>query len=290
MQHIRPLTRLLPFSARHGARLALDDLTARAGRLADTHAESSNPLGRAYRRAYLRRRFRSLAPLLAPGELVFDVGANVGLWTDGLRGLGCRVVAVEPQAACADRLRTRRRNDPLVTVVEAAVASREGEIELFLAPSSEQATTSSAWMDAMISRGGVPASYWQRSIRVPARTLDDLIDEFGEPAYAKLDVEGAEGDALAGLSKPLRIVSFETHGQTYAEARSCVDRLLELGDYEFVLGAGDFPRFDGRGWGSREALLAALQALPFGWNNAFARLRGHTAPRRPAIAPSIRAK
>lgn len=272
MQRIRPLTRLAPFAVRRRARLALDGLAARATRLADAHADSSNALARVYRREYLRRRFRSLAPLLGPGDLVFDIGANVGLWTDGLRRLGCRVVAVEPQAACANRLRKRCADDPLVTVVEAAVARHAGEIELFLASSSEHATTSSAWMEAMTSRGGVPPSFWQSSVSVPARTLDDLIAEFGEPAYAKLDVEGAEPDALAGLSRPLRLLSFETHGQTYDEARACVERLLELGDYEFVLAAGDFPRFEGRDWGPVESLLAALEAAPFGWNNAFARL------------------
>ena len=40
-------------------------------------------------------------------------------------------------------------------------------------------------------------------------TLDTLVAEYGEPAFCKIDVEGFEVEALKGLSRPLRALSFE---------------------------------------------------------------------------------
>ena len=46
-------------------------------------------------------------------------------------------------------------------------------------------------------------------IRVPCTTLDCLIEEYGRPDYIKLDIEGAELDALAGLSSRVDLISLE---------------------------------------------------------------------------------
>jgi len=107
---------------------------------------------------------------------------------------------------------------------------------------------------------------------VPVRTLDDLIDEFGEPAYIKLDVEGSESAAIAGLTRPVRLVSFETHGQTRDDARLAVARLLELGPYEFNLSPGEFQQLQWTDWRAQAEVLRALEDDRFGWNNVFARL------------------
>jgi FkbM family methyltransferase len=230
-------------------------------------------VSRGYRAWYLRRRFAGLVALLPRNALVFDIGANVGLWTDVLRSAGCRIIAVEPQADCAAQLDSRYAGDAGVTVVAAAVAESEGELDLYLGGSTEHATTSRHWMNDMVARAGYEADYWRSALKVRAITLDQLIERFGAPDYLKLDVEGSELSALRGLSRPLPLVSFETHGETVDDARACITRLLELGDFEFNLTPGDFPSPLWPEWRAGEDVIRALEAGQHGWNNVLARRR-----------------
>jgi FkbM family methyltransferase len=263
----------IPFTVRHRGRQILDELRKAPRHYASGSFQPRTRLGRLYGEWYRARHFRAFfTPLLGSGDLAFDVGANVGLWTDGLVRVGCRVVAVEPQRACADRIRERHREDSRVDVVVAAVGGGSGETELFLTDVSEFASTSRRWMSAMVERGGYPPELWDRAVTVPMLTLDDLIGEYGVPSYVKLDIEGSEPDALRGLSRPVRLLSFETHGHTLSDAAECVGRLGELGRYEFNLSPGEFPAFEWRDWRGDGPLLEALESFPFGWHNVFARL------------------
>jgi hypothetical protein len=70
---------------------------------------------------------------------------------------------------------------------------------------------------------------WEDRITVSMTTIDRLIDEHGEPALVKIDVEGHEPLVLAGLGRPLRWVSFEFSRDYLDDARRCVDRLASLG-------------------------------------------------------------
>lgn len=262
----------VPFAVRHALRTFVDHAASRPRHYASGSVVPRTRVHRSYQRWYRRRHFRRFfSPLLAPGALVFDVGANVGAWTDALHALGCRVVAVEPQPDCAAVIAAAHRGDRGVDVVEVAIADAPGDTSLFLAAHSEQASISVAWMQSMIDHGGVAAGTWHRSVSVPVRTLEQLIARFGVPDYVKLDVEGAEPAALRGLRTPVALVSFETHGQTLGDAEACIARLLELGHYEFNLTPGEFPALEWREWRGADDVAAALAAEPFGWNNVFAR-------------------
>ena len=265
------LRRRIPFTVRHRVRRLTDRIVSTPGRAARGAAGGEDIVSRAYSAWYVRRRFAALRKLLPSDALVFDIGANLGEWTAVLRSTGCRVVAVEPQTDCVERLRERFKRDPRVTVVAAAVGGRTGEADLFVAQGSEHTTTSRKWMDDMVSRGGFQRSYWEQAVTVPMRTLDDLIQEFGEPHYVKLDIEGSEPVALRGLSHALPLLSFETHGETTDDATACVERLFQLGRYEFNLTPGDFPTPLWPEWIGGEQLLGTLRAQAHGWHNVLAR-------------------
>lgn len=44
------------------------------------------------------------AQFISPGDLVFDIGANVGSYTEMFLRLGAKVVAAEPNRECALRV------------------------------------------------------------------------------------------------------------------------------------------------------------------------------------------
>ena len=150
-----------------------------------------------------QRRLRSLySQWLEAGDLVFDIGAHVGNRTRAFAALGCRVVAVEPQPHVAALLRTLAGRIPDVTVVEAAVSDRTGRVRLAVSDRTPTvSTTSDAWREARGHEAGFAGVEWNRTVEVEATTLDALIAAYGEPAFVKLDVEGAEAAALQGLSR-----------------------------------------------------------------------------------------
>jgi FkbM family methyltransferase len=184
---------------------------------------------------------RFYGEFVRPGDLVFDVGANVGDRTAVFRALGARVVAVEPQSFCLDRLRKVFGADPNVHIVAAGLAASPGTMELSICDAAPTISTmSTTWRDA----GRFANSHqWTRTETVPVTTLDALIDEYGTPAFCKIDVEGFELSVIEGLSRPLRCLSFEFAREFMEQTSACMRRLADLGGYRFNVSLGESMRF-----------------------------------------------
>ena len=157
-----------------------------------------------------RRMRRLYRQFVSRGDIVFDIGAHVGNRTRALAALGCRVVSLEPQPDCARLLRAIFARSAGVTVVEVAVGSSPGRADPALSDRTPTVTTlSPSWRAARRADQDFAGVEWNRTIEVPVTTVDALIERFGMPAFVKIDVEGAEPDALAGLSHRVPVLSFE---------------------------------------------------------------------------------
>ena len=64
---------------------------------------------------------------------------------------------------------------------------------------------------------------------------------------------------LAGLTRPVPVVSFEYLPWTLDESAACVARLQDLGDYEFSWSIGEEFKLASERWLAAEGLLAALR-------------------------------
>ncbi|NEV65157.1 FkbM family methyltransferase [Thiorhodococcus minor] len=203
-----------------------------------------------------------------PGALVFDVGSHVGDRIASFRRLEARVVAVEPQAALCRVLRLIYGRDPRVDIVTAAVGGATGEAELHVNLLNPTVSTASpAFIEAARSASGWESQVWERRARVLQVSLDDLIAEHGRPAFIKIDVEGREADALAGLSVPVAALSFEFTTLQPELVPHCLERCRDLGPYRFNAALGETQRLVHESWLSAEAMADWVAGLPHAANS-----------------------
>ncbi|MCG7364361.1 FkbM family methyltransferase [Roseomonas sp. ACRSG] len=224
-------------------------------------------IGRSLRTYYAPGRAAALdafqARFLHGGELGFDIGAHVGDRTASFRRLGARAVAVEPQPRLARLLRLLFGRDEGVARVGALVGAQAGEASLRLNHANPTvATASEDFLAAAAGAPGWEGQHWDDAIRLPVTTLDALAAEHGKPDFIKIDVEGFEAQALAGLSSPVRALSFEF---TLIQRDMALDalRIVEgLGPYSFNACLGEDMRFALPAPTHAGTLARWLEALP----------------------------
>jgi FkbM family methyltransferase len=125
---------------------------------------------------------------VAPGDTVFDIGANLGNRTETFVALGARVVAVEPQAELAQQLRDRYAGNPNVTVLDCALSDSAGEAEMLISDAHTLSTLATEWPEKVTSSGRFADNTWNEKRIVRTRTLASLIEQHGAPAFCKIDV------------------------------------------------------------------------------------------------------
>jgi FkbM family methyltransferase len=128
-----------------------------------------------------------LPDIVRPGQTAYDLGASVGFFSVALGrlvGPSGHVIAFEPQSHTAIEAVAAENHLPWITVIHRAVADYVGE---------------GVMVDETASLSPVEG----RGVRVPVTTIDAFVyDEgFAPPQFVKVDIEGAEGIALAGMTR-----------------------------------------------------------------------------------------
>jgi FkbM family methyltransferase len=199
-----------------------------------------------------------------PGDLVFDIGANIGNRTRVFADFGARVVAVEPLPHCYWALRWMFKFRPQVTIVGVAVSFDETPKLLTQFEIDAISTLQREWIEVSETSGRFGKLTVARELTVPCTTLDRLIERFGIPAFTKIDVEGSELDVLRGLSRPAGTLSFEFTPELLHLADQCLARLKVLGYQKFQFSAGESMAI-GNQWLDATSLRADLaQRCEFG--------------------------
>jgi FkbM family methyltransferase len=202
------------------------------------------------------------------GDLVFDIGAHVGDRVASFRRLGARVVAVEPQPAVVALLRLfyGRRAD--IAIEAAAVGRLAGRISMMInAENPTVSTVSPAFVSAARDAPGWENQNWRKSVSVPVTTLDALIGKHGTPAFIKIDVEGFEEEALLGLSRPVKALSFEFTTIQRQIAIACIERCAALDYRRFNAALGESQTFVNADWVGGEEIVRWLAGLPHAANS-----------------------
>lgn len=142
-------------------------------------------------------------------RVILDVGANIGLAALYFRARfpDAEIVAVEPDPQTFAKLEQNVGGDARIRAVNAAAAAERGELELFQ-PAGYSIASS-------LKRSG--DAEHDSHVRVRAETLDGLCTELGleRIGLMKLDVEGAELEALRGFARrdAVSVILGEAHPQ-----------------------------------------------------------------------------
>jgi FkbM family methyltransferase len=145
---------------------------------------------------YERPLTRHLRKVLRKGSVFYDIGANVGYFTllaSELVGGEGEVHAFEPVPANSELLARNIEQNNIQNVIlnEIAVSNESGTLTLFL----PDVAINTGWASI------VPSDRRHKELRVTAIALDDYVGQAGvrSPDVIKIDIEGAEPKALAGM-------------------------------------------------------------------------------------------
>jgi FkbM family methyltransferase len=179
------------------------------------------------KRQLQQNRMRLFRSFVRAGDLCFDVGANKGDYSAALRGVGARVVAIEPQPSCLRELNARFRGDNFVNIVSTAVGAERGTETFYVREISGHSGLVKDWIGTnIVSR-----------VQVPVCTLEELFAEYGRPRYIKIDVEGYESAVFAGLKSAVDLISMEYHllENDVLQKLTIIERLSEISPLSFNL-------------------------------------------------------
>jgi FkbM family methyltransferase len=172
--------------------------------------------------------------LLKPEDIIFDIGASVGLMTVHAANLvkHGKVYAFEPDPDTANRLRHNVELNHFFNVeyVDWAVSDNQNETILF----TDGACGAAPTLRKQEGRAIAP----QGQIKIKTRSLDQAIlsGDLPLPTVLKIDIEGAEGLCLRGASQLLdgkfnsrpRLVFLELHPEFLPSFSTTSDEIHDL--------------------------------------------------------------
>lgn len=220
-----------------------------AGRTVSFHTETVNEFMRSRSLMNERDILEDLSRSLEPDDVFYDVGGNVGMYTcvAALELERGAVVAFEPEPKNANRIEENLELNGLTAEVSrTALSDENGTVELALAGE-----------DVGEGKHAIATDGETGTVQVDAAKVDTLVrdGELPPPTVVKVDVEGAELQALRGMKKTLerdcRLVYVEIHtenishyGGTAEEVHSLledsrfeVDEVGRRGGQQFVRGS-----------------------------------------------------
>ena len=174
--------------------------------------------------------------ILRPGDLALDLGANAGDVSERLLKTGADVIAFDPEPWAVDKIKARLGDHPNYTFHHAAVGITDGTVRMYRAANFANNEKNASVKSTIISGGRMIDESEGQGIDVPVINfvafIKTIIEERGQIAFLKMDIEGAELDILqamdeANLFQNIRCTVVETHEREFRDLRPRFKQLRE---------------------------------------------------------------
>ena len=212
---------------------------------------------------YRNLRMLFYSEFIASGDLVFDVGANLGNRTHTFLEIGAKVVSVEPQRKCRAVLRMRFGNR--IKILPQGLGSKEGVKTFYISNTHTLSTFSNKWVNKMIDSGRFQNANWIKKDEIQITTLNMLISIYGKPKFIKIDVEGYESEVLKGLDCIIDFIGFEyAVPENIDGLKECLQKLnLISTKYVYNYAIGESMKFVSFKWLSFSEILSHISNSEF---------------------------
>jgi FkbM family methyltransferase len=207
-------------------------------------------------------RLKFYSQFIKPGNLCFDVGANMGNRTKVFLDLKAKVVAIEPQKDCYEVLKVKYGKR--IQLITKGLGEKEGTATFFLSSSTAFSSFAKDWIDSVQENRFSGVHNWDKTETIELTTLDSLIKQFGKPDFCKIDVEGYELEVLKGLTQPVKRISIEyTVPEQVDKSIACIEYLNTIGKIKCNYSKGETMEFALPEWVNAQKITEIIRSKDF---------------------------
>ena len=190
-------------------------------------------------------------------RLLFDIGANRGLYTDANIDKYDTCILIEANPTLCEFLEDKYKTNSKIQVEHCIVSSTP--VDTFYISNAD--TISTADVDWIKNSRFTKNYNWRPIQGMPTYSIDDLVQKYGTPSFLKIDVEGYEYNVIKSITQKYCPLNFEWAEEKKEELLLTLEYLRTLGYTQFALQEEDGYTYDvpQESWTSFEAFSSFMQ-------------------------------
>jgi len=145
-----------------------------------------------------------------------------------------------------------------VDLVHRALGEKESVRYMMIGSEHTLSSLSEDWVSCVKNSGRFSEFSWNDKQEVQLTTLDYLIETYGSPDFIKIDVEGYEYEALKGLTRPVKLLSFEFTPECMGSTINCIKYLSQIGNLELNWSINESMKMELTKWVDKDKMIELL--------------------------------